>query len=50
MTYLNILKEYFLSKEFELSVEQLKLEKESVDYINEYLIKAKSYISFFMDK
>ena len=49
MTYSDILKEYFLSKEFELSVEQLKSENESVDYINEYLIKAKTYINFFMD-
>ena len=49
MTYSNILKEYFLSKEFELSVEKLKSENESIDYINEYLIKAKTYISFFME-
>ena len=49
MKYSDILKEYFLSSEFEESVKQLKEEKENDDYINEYIIRAKSYINFFMN-
>ena len=48
MTYAEILKEYFLSQEFEHSINKLRHEKENEDYINEYLIKAKTYVKFFM--
>ena len=48
MKYSEILKEYFVSAEFEESIKQLKDEKEDEDYIKEYIIKAKTYINFFM--
>ena len=48
MTYADILKEYFLSQEFEHSINKLRHEKENEDYIKEYIIKAKTYVKFFM--
>ena len=48
MTYADILKEYFLSQEFEQSILKLINENEKEDYIKEYFIKAKSYVKFFM--
>ena len=47
MTYAEILREYFASKEFEESIIKLKLEEENEDYINEYILKAKTYVDFF---
>ena len=47
MKYRDILKAYFSSHEFELSVELLKLEKESEEYIQEYIYLAKNYIEYF---
>ena len=47
MKYRDILKAYFSSHEFELSVELLKLEKESEEYIQEYIHLAKNYIEYF---
>lgn len=49
MTYSDILKEYFLSEEFEFSVKKLKIEKENDEYINEYMIKARTYVNFFLN-
>lgn len=49
--YVDILQEYFLSEEFEESIEKLKEEdKEDEDYIKEYIIKAKNYVKFFLEK
>ena len=45
--YEEILREYFASKEFEESIIKLKLEEENEDYINEYILKAKTYVDFF---
>ena len=47
MTYAEILREYFASKEFEESIIKLKLEEDNEDYINEYILKAKTYVDFF---
>ena len=47
MKYRDILKAYFSSHEFELSVELLKNEKESEEYIQEYIHLAKNYIEYF---
>ena len=49
MTYADILREYFLSEEFEFSVKKLKLEKENDEYINEYMIKSRTYVNFFLN-
>ena len=48
MIYSDILNEYFSSLEFENSILKLKSEEENEDYINEYLVKAKTYVKFFM--
>lgn len=47
LTYKEILNEYFFSKEFEDSVEQLKKENEKQKYIEQYIAKSESYIEFF---
>ena len=49
MAYADILREYFLSEEFEFSVKKLKLEKENDEYINEYMIKSRTYVNFFLN-
>ena len=48
MIYADILKEYFYSYEFENSIYKLRNEEENEDYIYEYLIKAKTYVKFFL--
>ena len=48
MIYSDILNEYFSSLEFENSILKLKSEEENEDYINEYLVKAKTYVKFFL--
>jgi hypothetical protein len=45
--YKDILKIYFSSAQFENSLIQLKAEKESSEYIQEYIDKASTYISFY---
>ena len=47
MKYRDLLCAYFSSLEFEHSVEQLEKEKESAEYIQEYIYLAKSYIEYF---
>ena len=48
MTYSEIFKEYFLSREFELEISNLKkYEKEKDLYIKNYIIKANDFINFF---
>lgn len=50
MLYKDLLNEYFNSEDFIKSIEKLREEKESEEYIQEYLIKAKNYVSFFEGK
>lgn len=48
MKYKDILKNYFASREFENSIEILKnREKESYEYIQEYILMAKSYVDYY---
>ena len=47
MKYIDILTEYFSSTEFKYSIISLKEENEDLEYIKEYLSKAKGYIEFF---
>ena len=47
MKYRDLLCAYFSSLEFEHSVGQLEKEKESAEYIQEYIYLAKSYIEYF---
>ena len=46
-TYAEILNDYFNSKDFDESIQQLKNENEDEDYIREYILKAKHYVKFF---
>ena len=45
--YKDILKIYFRSAQFENSLIKLKIEKESPEYIQEYIHRAKSYVNFY---
>ena len=45
--YKDILKIYFTSEQFENSLIQLKSEKESPEYIQEYIKRARTYVSFY---
>ena len=47
MKYRDLLYAYFSSLEFEHSIEQLENEKETAEYIQEYIYFAKSYIDYF---
>ena len=47
MKYIDILKAYFSSSEFEQSIIGLNNKKEKIDYIEEYINKALSYVNFF---
>lgn len=49
MRYKDILKEYFMSEEFEKSIHKLKEKNESEEYINDYISNAINYINFFMN-
>ena len=49
MKYKDIFKAYFSSAEFEESIETLKKEDESAEYIQEYFILAKNYIDYFIN-
>lgn len=48
-TYCDLITEYFNSIEFERSIERLKAENESEEYIKEYCLKAKHYVKFFCE-
>jgi hypothetical protein len=45
--YKDLLKIYFSSAQFENSLNQLRDEKESPEYIQEYINRARTYISFY---
>ena len=47
MKYMDILKAYFSSFEFEQSIIELNNKKEKIDYIEEYINKALTYVNFF---
>ena len=47
MKYKDILKAYFNSMEFEQSIIELNNKKERIDYIEEYVNKAITYVDFF---
>ena len=47
MKYKDLLKVYFNSAQFENSVNQLKTENESLDYIQDYIYRSKTYIRFY---
>ena len=49
MKYRDIFKAYFVSAEFEKSIETLKEENENAEYIQEYFLLAKNYIEYFMN-
>ena len=49
MKYRDLFKAYFSSAEFEESIETLKEEDESAEYIQEYFILAKNYIEYFIN-
>ena len=47
MKYKDLLRIYFMSQQFENSIDQLKHENESSSYIQEYIHRAKTYITFY---
>ena len=47
MTFNQIFEEYLKSKEFEIEIASLKKEKESENYIKNYIIKASNLMQFF---
>jgi len=47
MKYKDLLKFYFNSSQFENSINQLKAENETSDYIQEYIYRAKTYLKFY---
>lgn len=49
MKYIDMLKAYFSSMEFEESIIELYNKKEKIDYIEEYINKALTYVNFFSD-
>ena len=49
MKYIDILKAYFSSMEFEESIIELYNKREKIDYIEEYVNKALTYVNFFAD-
>ena len=49
-TYKELLNKYFNSYQFEHSIVQLINEKESLEYINEYIKKAKNYLKFYSNE
>ena len=48
MKYKDILNNYFISKEFEDSLNAIRNEKEEKEYLQSYIYQAKNYIKFFM--
>lgn len=49
MKYHQIFKEYLKSKEFEMEIANLKLEKENDKYIRKYIIKANNFLDFYLN-
>ena len=49
MKYKELLKIYFTSSQFENSINQLKAENESSEYIQEYVYRSKTFVKFFTD-
>ena len=49
MKYSDLLKEYFISDEFDNAINKLRKENEDEYYINEYINKAKNYVNFFSE-
>ena len=49
MKYSDLLKEYFISDEFDNAIIRLRKENEDEFYINEYINKAKNYVKFFSE-
>jgi len=49
MKYEDIFKAYFLSFEFEQTILELFQKKEKIDYIEEYVSKALTYVNFFIN-
>ena len=49
MKYSDLLKEYFISDEFDNAIIRLRKENEDEYYINEYINKAKNYVNFFSE-
>jgi len=47
MKYSKLLDKYFKSEEFEKDILKLHVENEEEEYIKQYIIKAKNYVSFF---
>ena len=47
MKYKDLLQLYFNSSEFEDAIELLKNEQESIEYIDEYIYRAKTFIRFY---
>ena len=47
MKYKDLLKIYFTSSQFENSINQLKAENETLDYIQEYTYRARTYVKFY---
>lgn len=47
LKYKNLLSNYFLSVEFEESLDRIKKENETEEYLQSYIYKAKYYIDFF---
>ena len=47
MTFKDLFKEYLKSEEFEREIEKLKDEKNNVNYIKDYIIKAFGFINYF---
>ncbi len=47
MKYREILKAYFLSKEYEQSIIDLHNKRENIKYIEQYVNKSMNYINFF---
>jgi hypothetical protein len=47
MKYRDILNKYFISSEFDDSLNQLKAENETQEYIQSYIYTAKNYINFY---
>jgi hypothetical protein len=47
MKYRDILNKYFISNEFDDSLNQLKAENETPEYIQSYIYTAKNYVNFY---
>ena len=47
LKYKDILNNYFISAEFEQSLNKLKTENETQEYIQSYIYRAKNYVKFY---